>query len=98
MESHPILLAELMLLSICASISIWVEVLRRPGGFLPKILLLMISAIPVFGPIFFIFIDAPPALPLSEQARQFPKGASVYPDFSPLITSIKRFFSQPGRD
>jgi hypothetical protein len=98
MESHAILLAELILLSICASISIWVEVLRRPGGMWLKILLLLISAIPVVGPVFFIFIDAPPVLPLSEQAKQIPKGTSVYPDFSPLIASIKRFFSQPGRD
>ncbi|MFZ6874098.1 hypothetical protein ACO0LF_18730 [Undibacterium sp. Di27W] len=93
MESHPILLAGLVLLSAYISIQIWMEILRRPGRFWPKSLLLLISAIPFIGPVFFIFIDAPPVLPLSEQAKQFPKGTEVYTGFESLIASLKRFFS-----
>lgn len=93
MESHPVFLAVLILVSLCASVAIWIKILRRPGRFLPKFILLFISAIPFFGPVFFIFFDAPPILPLSEQARPFPKGTEIYSDFGTLIANLKRFFS-----
>ncbi|MES2039120.1 MAG: hypothetical protein V4495_14905 [Pseudomonadota bacterium] len=83
-----------MFASLCATIKIWSIVLRRPGQPWDKCLLMFISAIPFFGPVFFVFIDAPPVLPLAEQEKPFPKGTEIYPDFSPLIAAIKRFFGR----
>ncbi|MFZ6680927.1 hypothetical protein [Undibacterium sp. Tian12W] len=54
---------------------------------------MLIAAIPFVGPVFFVFIDAPPVLPLSEQAKPFPKGIEVYTGFGALIDALKRFFS-----
>lgn len=55
---------------------------------------MFISVIPFFGPVFFAFIDAPPVLSLDEQQKPFSKGTEIHPDFSPLITSIRRFFGK----
>ncbi|MBI3728257.1 MAG: hypothetical protein HY254_07975 [Burkholderiales bacterium] len=98
MSSHPILFAVLMFASLCATIKIWSMVLRRAGHPWGKCLLMFISVIPFFGPVFFVFIDAPPVLPLAEQEKPFPKGTEIYPDFYPLINSIRKIFGQSKVD
>jgi hypothetical protein len=92
MSSHPVLFAVLMFVSLCATIKIWCMVLHRPGRPWVKCLLMFISAIPFFGPVFFVFVDAPPVLPVAEQEKPFPKGTEVYAGFRPLIEAIGRFF------
>lgn len=94
MSSHPILFTVLVLASLCATLKIWIMVLRRQGQPRGKCLLMFISAIPFFGPVFFLLIDAPPVKLFPEQEKPFPKGTEIYPDFSPLITGIKRFLGK----
>ncbi len=90
MNDHPVLLPLLLLVSIIATVAIWIKVLKRPGNFWFKLLCLAVFAIPFFGPIFYLLIDAPPTLPRSEQGKQIPKGTEVYPGFSPLIQTIRK--------
>ncbi len=94
MSNHPVLFTVLIFISFCATIKIWSMVLRRPGAVWYKCLLMLIAAIPFFGPVFFMFIDAPPVLPLSGQAKPIPKGTEVYTGFDTLIGALKRFFNQ----
>lgn len=90
MNDHPILLPLLLLASTVATAAIWIRVLKRPGNFWFKFMCLVVSAIPFFGPIFYLLIDLPPTLPPSEQGKQIPKGTEVYPSFKPLIQVIQK--------
>jgi hypothetical protein len=81
-----------LLVSAIATIGIWIKVLRREGSLGFKTLCLVVSAVPVFGPIFYCFIDPPPVLPQAEQGKKIPKGTEVYPSFSPLIRAIRGIF------
>lgn len=90
MTDHPVLLPLLLLISIIATAVIWTKVLRGPGKLWFKLLCLIVSVIPFFGPVFYLFVDPPPTLPLSEQGKQIPKGTEIYPDFNPLIKIVQK--------
>ena len=89
MNDHTVLLI-IVLFSLIATTAIWIRVLKQQGNFWFKLLCLVVSVIPFFGPIFYLLIDAPSTLPPSEQGKQIPKGTEVYPSFKPLIKTIRK--------
>ena len=88
----PLMFWFLLISSIVATGAIWMRVLRRTENMSYKVLCLLISAVPFFGPVFFIIIDAPPSKLPEEQEDRFSKGTEVHKDFRPLTKSFKDFF------
>ena len=96
MNSHPVLFTMLMVVSLAASMVLWMRILRRPGRFWVKLLFMLLAGIPFFGPVFYLLIDAPDAKSLHQQDKPFAKGTDVHASFAPLITILNRFFGREG--
>jgi hypothetical protein len=82
----------LTVISLCVSAFIWRRILKSESSLWFKLICILISAVPFFGPLLYIFLDPPPPLPPSQQAERMPKGTQVYKDFSPLVAFLKNIF------
>jgi len=94
MENNPVLFFVLLFASLIATCVIWLRVLPRKEPIWHKLLCLLISAVPFFGPLFYaFFFDPPPVSAMKEQqAEHGAWGTRLIPTFSPLINSIRKFF------
>lgn len=76
----------LLIASLFLTVFIWLRIFRSRDLLAFKIAFMVISAVPVLGPIlYFTILQMPSRLPLEQQQQPFPKGTQVYPSFKPLI-------------
>lgn len=82
----------LSIASLAATALIWRQILRSQRSWSAKLFHAAFAAIPILGPMLYIFLVPPAPHPLDDQMPPFPKGTQPYPSFTPLVKSFNRTF------
>ena len=72
----------------------WKRILGKDEFWVIKFGYLILSAVPLAGPLFYLLIDPPESSPIAVPPEEFwtPKNPKVWPSFNPLINSLRRLF------
>jgi hypothetical protein len=92
----------LIVLSMVLTGLAWSRILRKEGFGAAKLGYLVLAAIPVFGPLFYLMIDPPNNVPLDPTAKNHWKGSNrgndVWPSFDPLMRALRRLFRHSNKE
>jgi len=87
----------LSLVSLALTGAAWGRILRRKNPWPSKLGYLVLTAVPLAGPMFYMIIDPPENGPIATApeklwTRTERHGNKVWPSFSPLINFLARLF------
>jgi len=87
-----------LVVSYVAACFIWRRILTRDCAWHVKLAHFLFVAVPIIGPMLYIFLAPPTVHPPERQMPQFPKGTKVYGSFTPLIECFSCIFWSNGND
>jgi hypothetical protein len=76
----------------------WNRIFRQSYEFKAKAGYLVLTAVPLIGPIFYMLIDPPANLPINKSPHSLwserTRGEKIWPAFDPIIQSLSSIFSR----
>jgi hypothetical protein len=82
--------------SLIATGLAWKRIFAQPYSWLARVAYLLMTLVPIVGPIFYLLIDPPESSPVAVKPEEFwhtTKGAGPpWPSFAPLMKSLSSMF------